>query len=172
MPFIRYRLGQFIKVISKDDKETGCLLPQIAYVGRSDDVIDIAGFTRLDEKTIWQAISQSQPGSADWVAAKEYSNNRAIIHIYLETNGKTKETEIFEHLHQNLKNLDPAYSDLESLLGQMPLQLSVLSAGTFRRYYQERQNLGENLIEAQLPHINPPQSALERLLLLNTNSKV
>ena len=97
MPFIRYRLGQFIKVISKDDKETGCLLPQIAYVGRSDDVIDIAGFTRLDEKTIWQAISQSQPGSADWVAAKEYLNNRAIIHIYLETNGKTKETEIFEH---------------------------------------------------------------------------
>jgi hypothetical protein len=56
MPFLRYRLGDLIRVIASEDTDAGIKLPQMVFESRADDLIDIAGFTKLDEKTLWQAI--------------------------------------------------------------------------------------------------------------------
>jgi hypothetical protein len=171
MPFIRYRSGHIVKVLSKDDPETGVSLPQVAFVGRADGVIDLAGFTRLDEKTLWQAIYRSQLPSFDWIATKESENSTATLHLYIEAGGDAEEAEALRRLHHSLKEVDPAYRDLESMLGLVPLRVSLLAPGTFQRYYQERQRRGESLVEARLPHINPPPAALEELLRMSNRSK-
>ena len=53
MPFVRYRLGHQIRFLPPSGAET---LPEFEFLGRSDDRLDIAGFTRIDEKTMWQAV--------------------------------------------------------------------------------------------------------------------
>jgi hypothetical protein len=51
MPPLRYWVGHLIRVMALQDEETGVKLPQIEFEARCDDRIDLAGFTRLDEKT-------------------------------------------------------------------------------------------------------------------------
>ncbi|MBI4288932.1 MAG: GH3 auxin-responsive promoter family protein [Chloroflexi bacterium] len=164
MPFIRYRTGRIVKVLSMDDPETEVKLPQVAFVGRSADVIDLAGFTRLDEKTLWQAICQTRQDCFDWVVTKEYHDSKAVLHVYAEHANGATEADVFKGLHDNLKALDPSYSNLESMLGIVPLQVTLLAGGSFRRYYEDRQRQGEDLVRARLPHINPPPQAVEQLL--------
>ena len=57
MPFIRYRLGHLIRITSLADEEAQVYLPQMVFEARADDLIDIAGFTRVSEKTVTQAIA-------------------------------------------------------------------------------------------------------------------
>jgi len=82
MPFLRYRQGDFIKVAALEDTEAGIKLPQLIFERRADDIIDIGGFTRLDEKTIWQAILNTGVKYEDWAARKEYSEEKPVLHIY------------------------------------------------------------------------------------------
>ncbi len=173
MPFVRYRIGHLIMVLSRDDQETGVNLPQIAFVGRSDGVIDLAGFTRLDETTLGRAIYQSQFYFSDWIATKEYDYHDTTpnVHIYVEAGEDVEEAAASARLHQNLKDLDPPYRDLESMLGLKPLRVSLLAPGTFQRYYQERRRLGQSLMEARLPHVNTPPAAVQELLQISNCNK-
>ena len=161
MPFLRYRGGHLVRVLAREDPETGVALPQLAFVGRTDTV-DLAGFTRLDEKTIWQAIVQTSLPYEEWVAVKEFPSSSPLLHLYIEGHGD--ESQWQQEVHQNLKALDPAYRDLEGMLGLQPLRVSLLPPGTFASYYQEKQRQGVNLMEARLPHINPSPQAMTELL--------
>lgn len=70
MPFLRYRIGDLIRVVSLEDEEAGIKLPQIIFESRADDLIDIAGFTRIDEKTMIQAVINTGIKFEDWSARK------------------------------------------------------------------------------------------------------
>ena len=43
-------------------------LPQVTFYARDDNLIDLAGFTRLTEKTIAQALAAAGASCQDWVA--------------------------------------------------------------------------------------------------------
>jgi phenylacetate-coenzyme A ligase PaaK-like adenylate-forming protein len=43
-PFVRYRLGHMIKILSLRNENLGIDIPQMSFVSRIDDQIDIAGF--------------------------------------------------------------------------------------------------------------------------------
>jgi len=53
MPFIRYRLGHLIRITALADEEAKIYLPQMVFESRADDLIDIAGFTRISEKPVY-----------------------------------------------------------------------------------------------------------------------
>ena len=59
MPFVRYRLGHLIRITALADDEAEIHLPQMVFETRADDLIDIAGFTRISEKTVTQAIANA-----------------------------------------------------------------------------------------------------------------
>ena len=61
MPFFRYRLGDMLTVEALEDDEAGIALPQFSFACRADDLIDIGGFTRLDEQSVWQVASAARP---------------------------------------------------------------------------------------------------------------
>ncbi len=58
-PFVRYRLDDMIQITSLSNDRLNIRLPQMVFHSRVDDLIDIAGFTRLTEKTLWQAMEES-----------------------------------------------------------------------------------------------------------------
>lgn len=170
MPFLRYLLGDIIKVVSLADVEAGIKLPQMVYEGRVDDIIDIAGFAKLDEKTVWQAIANSNLPYQEWTVRKEYADKEAVLHLYLELSEEAEPREVCHLIHEQLKALDPDYLDLEKMLGIRPLRVTLLSRGTFRRYYREKQAAGLDLTQLKPPHMNAPSAIIKDVLRLSRNS--
>ncbi len=164
MPFLRYRVGHLIKVVSIGDRETGASLPQIALAGRADQTIDIGGFTRLDERTLLDALSRSPFDCRDWIAAKEIHDGAPFLSLYVELNGAPPEKQVLESLHRCLKTVDPGYRDLERLLGINPLRIKVLPPGTFQRYREKKKRQGADPIASRLARINPPSQAIDELV--------
>lgn len=175
MPFLRYRVGHLIKVLSSSDPETGAKLPQIAFVGRADEAVDLAGFTRLDEKTLWQALINSSIDCEGWTLRKEFAHGKPLLHFYIELkrNGVESKKETANHqnpaaellemnLHQSLKSLDSSYADLENMLGLKAVSVTIIPPGTFQRFYDKKRAQGAK--DWRVPHLNPGDSLFQELL--------
>jgi protein-S-isoprenylcysteine O-methyltransferase Ste14 len=159
---VRYILGDLIRIASLEDKAAGITLPQATFVSRVDDVIDVGGFTRLTEKTIWQAIESSGIPYAEWMIRKEYQGSKPVLHLYLEPRDRAvNEDTVAAEIHARLKEIDPPYKELEEMTGMKPLRVSLLSEGTFHRYFEERQAAGADLAHLKPPHVNPSDKVVE-----------
>ncbi len=166
---VRYRIGDMIRIISLRDDKHNIDIPQMEFHSRSDNVIDIAGFTRLTEKTIWQAIENSGINYAGWTACHESKEHP--LHIYLEVNKVSLNVnEITEKIHRSIAELDVDYSNLEDLLKMRPLQVTLLPTGTFNNYTAKQQAMGSSLGKLKPPHINPSEQVLASLMNLSIPS--
>jgi hypothetical protein len=134
-------------------------------------LIDIAGFTRLTERIIWQAIERSGVDCKDWTARKEVEEQQRL-HIYLELkeNGHQREKEVVLAIHQQLKELDRDYANLESFLGLKALEVTLLPEDAFQAYRLKQQAAGADLARLKIPHINPSNSVID--FLINSSRKV
>lgn len=164
MPFLRYRLGDLIKVVALEDEEVGIKLPGMVFESRADDLIDIAGFPRFDEKTVWQAIANTGIKFEDWSARKEYEHNEPFIRIYIELKEEIELKEVERLIHQELVTINRDYRDLESTLGIRPLRVSLLPVGSFQRYYEEKRKGGADLAHLKPPHMNASDSVIQGLV--------
>lgn len=167
MPFLRYCLGDLIKVVSMRNDRIGIRLPQIIFQSRVDGIIDIAGFTRLDEKTIWQAIANTGIKYEDWAICKEEELDKPILRLYIELKEERDAAGVEQLVHEQLKALDSDYRNLEDMIGLHPLRVTILSRGTNQRYLEEKQAAGFDLAHLKPAHINAPDSAIQDLLRLS-----
>jgi len=166
---VRYVLGDSLKILSLSDERIGLKLPQVMFSTRVDDIIDIAGFTRLTEKEMWTAIESTGISYVDWVVAKEYRDNNPILHIYLELRQDGHDPEkIRQQIHDQLKKNDQSYRDLEEMVNIRPLRITLLSRGTFSRYLQARQAAGIDLAHQKPPHMSPTPEVVEKLLAMSS----
>ena len=164
-PFVRYKLGHLVKITALRNEKLNIDIPQMTFLTRVDDQIDIAGFTRLSEKAIWQAIENAGLGYKGWTARKE-SNGVPALHLYIELkdNGSATMQQITARIHEELKKLDKPYAELESFTGLSPLVVTQLPLGTFHLYKQRQQELGADMTQLKPPHINPADETVEFLL--------
>ncbi len=169
MPFLRYQVGDLVRVMALEDEETGIRLPQIMFDSRADDLIDIGGFPRLDERTIWQAIANAKIKYEDWTARKEYEQNEPVLRLYLELKEEREAGELEALIHQELVNINRDYKDLETMLGMHPLRVMLLPTGSFQRYYEEKQKSGAHLAHLKPRHTNAPDDVIQELLRLAAN---
>jgi len=162
--FVRYRIGDLIEIISLEDEETGIALPQMVFYSRCDDIIDLAAFTRLTEKDIWQALEEAGLTYVDWTARKEYLDQRPVLHIYIELKERRGQEEVKRAIHRHLREIHQPYGELEDMLGIDPLQVTLLPPASFARYYQQRQKEGADLAHLKPPHMNASDEIINRLL--------
>ena len=162
---VRYRVGDMVKITSLRNDKLDIDIPQMAFERRADDLIDIAGFTRLTEKVIWQAIENTGIPYADWTVRKEVVGERPVLHLYLELkNGYiASEKGMATGVHDQLRKLDSDYANLESMLGLKPLEVTLLASGAFKAYMAQRQAEGADLAHWKPPHINPSDKILSSL---------
>ena len=165
-PFVRYRLGHMIKILSRRNENLNIDIPQMSFVARIDDQIDIAGFTRLGEKTIWRALENTGLEYVDWVARKEV-RGKPILHLYIEMRGdcrKTSVEKIARLIHDELKLLDTPYAELESFTSLRPLMITLLPEGAFKTYELRQKAAGVDLAHVKAKHINPEDEVINFLV--------
>jgi hypothetical protein len=166
MPFIRYRLGHLVRITELEDREAQIHLPQMVFEARADDLIDIAGFTRVSEKTLIQAIAASGIDCEDWIVCKEVRDGKPALHLYIELNGRNGERDLASALHDELVKTDPGYHDLDGMMGMRPMEVTVLRQGTFKEYYRVKKENGLELARRKPPRMNPPGNIVAELLKL------
>jgi hypothetical protein len=169
----RYRVGDVVRITSLRNEAAGIALPQMVFERRADDLIDIAGFGRLTERVIWEAIETANVPYVDWTARKEVEGDQAFLHVYLEPSVTPAPSEkaFTTALYSRFKELDKQYSfNIYSIFGEeeeppedLPLKVTYLSSGSFRRYILKRQNEGADLGHLKPPHINPSDAILAAL---------
>ena len=169
MPLLRYRMRDLVTFVALHDEEAGINLPQVVFKTRCDDVIPLAGLAQLDERTVWQAIENSGLKNDGWSAMKEYDSNQAYLRLYLELKEIREVNEIEKIIDQQLQAIDIDYKDLDKMLGLNPIKVTLLSPGTFNRYYEEKQREGADLAHLKPPHMNASNSIIQRLIKLSQN---
>ncbi len=172
MPFIRYRLGHLIRIVALEDEEARVYLPQMVFETRADDLIDIAGFTRISEKTVTQAIANTGVDYEDWSIRKEIRQGKPTLHLYIELGNGCQPADLASVLHSELMKTDPGYHDLAFMMEIEPLEVTVLRNGTFRDYYRERQENGSELAQRRPPRMNASEAVIEELLSLGGRQPV
>ncbi len=172
MPFLRYRLGHLIGVTALEDTEAGVRLPQVVFEARADDLIDIAGFTRISEKTIAQAIANAGFDHEEWTIRKEARGDSIVLHLYIEMNGPTSGGDAAARFHRELVALDPGYRDLEGMMDICPLEMTVLCPGTFGEYYARKRDSGVELLQRKPPRMDPADEIIEELLRISDGHEV
>jgi len=170
-PFVRYRLGHLIKITSLRNDELNIDTPQMIFLSRVDDLIDLAGFTRLTEKVIWQAIESSGVAYEDWIVHKEVKE-KPILHLYIEPRERNgmDEAQVTAAVDEQLKRLDQPYAELQSFVGLKPLEVTLLPEGAFQEYTLRQRAAGADPAHLKPPRINPSESVLD--LLINSGGKV
>lgn len=154
--FVRYRVGDVIECLSLQNKAYDINLPQIRFVDRIANVIDLAGFTRITRATIDKALNLGKMPIKDWVACKQYEEKEPILHIYLELEDSfTNEEGVKQRLHSSLQESDSDYRDIQMLLGKDPLRVTLLPKGTFERYH--------NQFKGPIMKMNPCQETIKTL---------
>lgn len=168
---VRYRVGDMIRITALRNNKLGIAIPQMIFERRADDLIDIAGFTRLTERVIWQAIESSRIPYEDWTVRKEIIGDKPALHVYLEAKDGcgTSNKRVASKLHTQLKKLDKDYADLESILSVKPIKVSILPEGAFKAYMAARQAEGADLAHIKPPHINPSDKTLSLLGIKNSS---
>ncbi|NOZ73185.1 MAG: GH3 auxin-responsive promoter family protein [Chloroflexi bacterium] len=167
-PFLRYRMRDLIRFVSLENEAENIKLPSMYCAGRSDGLIDLAGFTGLiDESMIWRAIHDTGISYEEWTARKEVSSDGAFLHLYLEPREEVSAEEVRKSVHDNLKKLNPFYADLEDMLEVTPLLVTLLSPGTFTGYYLEQQAAGADLAHLKPPHMNASDKMIDTLMRLS-----
>ena len=170
-PLLRYRMNDIIKIIALRDDETGVNLPQIVFQRRVADVINLAGLAQLDEKTIWEAIAKTGIQYTEWTACKEYDRNKTFLRLYIELKERKNANQIATMLDKQLKLVDTDYKDIDEYLGARPVRVTLLSPGTFERYTEAKRKEGTDPAHLKPAHINPPETAIQRLIRLSEASK-
>ncbi len=164
-PFVRYKQGDMIKITAMRNQQLNIDIPQMEYHSRVDDMIDIAGFTRLSETVVWKALENTGIAYEDWAARKELKE-KPILQLYLEpreSNHLTTE-EVATLVHQQLTQLDASYAELESYLGLKPLEVTFVPEGAFNSYMQKQLAAGVELGRLKVSHINPTDDVVDFLL--------
>ena len=169
----RYRIGDMIKITSLRNEKLNIDIPQMVFHDRADDLINIAGFGRITEKTIGKAIENTGIPYVYWTARKEVIDGKPILHLYLELkdNPITSEESVASAVYEELLKLDrmyryniySAYGDPESMLSFKPIQATFLPQHAFTSYVAQRQAEGSALDHLEPPHINPSDRVLSLL---------
>jgi hypothetical protein len=159
---VRYRVGDIVRITALRNENLGIDIPQMVFDRRADDLIDIAGFTRLTERVIWQAIENTGIPYTDWTGRKEVIRGKPVLRLYIELKDGyiASEQGMALAVHNQLKRLDSDYADLESMLGLAPLEVTLLLTGAFAAFIAKRVSEGVDLAHLKPRHINPSDEVL------------
>ena len=153
--FVRYRIGDLMKCVGQENVEDSIALPQVKYLDRVQNIIDLSGFTRITKQLVGDALKLENISPNNWTACKEFGESTPYLSIYLENEEGLSYSDIYKRVNQRMRDLDNDYKDVHELLGHDPLKVTVLKVGTFEKLKE---------MEISIPSINPTSEQIDKLL--------
>ncbi|MFC1988940.1 GH3 auxin-responsive promoter family protein [Chloroflexota bacterium] len=166
---VRYSLGDMVRITALRNDKLGIDIPQMVFERRADDLIDL-GFMRLTERVIWQSIENTGIPYRDWTAHKE-NGDTSSLHLYIELDDRyvASAEEVATAVYEEIKKADNGlyiYRDLpslENLIDFKPIKVTLLPAGIFDKYKDQRRSEGMDIAHLKPPHMNPTGKVLASL---------
>ena len=166
--FIRYVIGDLIRIIALRDEGLGIDLPQMVMESRADEVIDMGSLVLLTERDMWHAWGTLDLPMMNWTARKEYvpPDHSPFVHMYVE--GDDFEPEgLAMAFHKALTECSEDYATFRAIMETNPIRVSKLEPGTFQRYMEEKQAEGADLAHLKPPRMQPSEQIVHRLLAIS-----
>ncbi len=165
--FVRYIIGDIVRVISLRDDALGIETPQLVMESRIDDVINLGSLVLLTERSIYDAIVYTGQYLIDWFVCKEFKagDEAPRLHFYIE--GTQDPEKLRQDLHNALVNTHEEYRDFDQMMRTNPILVTMLTPGTFLAYTQEMQAEGAELGHLKPVRVQPPDKMAQHLLAIS-----
>jgi len=137
----RYIMPDNFECVSKGDDLLGSNIPVFKYYSRSDKLMVLHNFTRINEQEIVSVLEEAKIPFVDFTARKDRINTKEHLVIYLELSDDMPEDEVRNRVHEAFMDFDKDYRDLSDFMGYTPLKLVFLKKGTFRKYLQNKEGM-------------------------------
>ena len=170
-PFVRYVIGDLIRVIALEDESLGIALPQIRVESRADSTINLGSMVVLTERAIWNALTLLDLGLTNWTARKEYDLTRKdpVLHLYIENTHLGPER-FRADLNDALIETHEEYASFHGIMEVNPLRVTALAPGTYDKYLESKQAEGADLGHLKPPRMEPSEQVLARLVAISAGS--
>jgi hypothetical protein len=150
--FVRYRTGELLRSLGESSVSTR--LPQFRYVGQRSELLEIAGFARLSEKVIDQAVAAAGVRCEGWIASKEAHGGSPVVHLMIEPlQDVALPLDAVAAIDTALGRLDDDWRDMRAILKLQAIRISRLAPGTLHRY-------AESSTHKLASRLNVPQHVL------------
>jgi phenylacetate-coenzyme A ligase PaaK-like adenylate-forming protein len=157
----RYRSGDLIEILSLKNPEKNINIPTIRFFGRADNVINLSGVTRLNERACWKILEGSGISYNGWTVEKEYRGEEIFIHFYIET--ALPKQHVLARVGEAAARVIDSFDEVPEILGYNPIDVTVLPEGTFAAYRSKREEEGADLGQIKPLLVNPKPHQLEML---------
>ena len=163
--FIRYVIGDLIRVIALEDAALGIKLPQIVVESRAMMSSTLRRWWCLPNVLCgkpWVSLI-----SARWIGLRGRSTIRTTS-IQCCTCILREQSSTADRLAVDLDNAlietNEEYAGFHSILEINPIKVSILTPGTLQAYMAEKQAEGADLGQLKPPRMQPPDQIFDRLL--------
>jgi phenylacetate-coenzyme A ligase PaaK-like adenylate-forming protein len=137
----RYVMPDIFEVISMGDNILSTGQPVFKYYSRSDKLMVLHNFTRINEEELIQILNEAEVPYVDFTARKEREDTREYMHIYIELAEQMSEEDVYKRINDHLQEFDKDWNDLVTLLKYEPLKLTLLPRDSFKRYLRSREGM-------------------------------
>ncbi|MFP3951089.1 MAG: GH3 auxin-responsive promoter family protein [Candidatus Bathyarchaeia archaeon] len=134
----RYVMPDIVECISGGDDVLNTDIPVFKYYARSDKVLSLQNFTRINEEELITVLKNSGVPFVDFTARSEIDGTREYLSIYIELAHEMPEDEVYQRVNRGLLDIDRDWRDLSSFMNYTPLKVSILPRGTFKRFLHNK----------------------------------
>ncbi|MBN2335440.1 GH3 auxin-responsive promoter family protein [Candidatus Bathyarchaeota archaeon] len=137
----RYMIPDILECVGTGDDALGSEIPVFRYYSRSDRLLVLHNFTRINEAELVEVLSNAGVEFVDFTARNELDGAREYIRLYIELAEESTAEELTDRVHEELHSYDKDYRDLTDFMKYRPLNVTLLPKGSFKRYLDSKEGM-------------------------------
>lgn len=137
----RYVMPDIMECIASRDDILQTEFPVFRYYARGDNLIVLHNFTRIAEEEIIEVLVNEKIPYVDFTARRELEGSRDYLHLYIELKEPMDVKELKEKVNAKLIDYDRDWRDLSNFLNYIPLKVTLLPDGAFRRHLASQKGM-------------------------------
>jgi len=154
----RYAMPDLLECVAIGDEILGSKMPIFRYFSRSDGILVLHNFTRINEDELFEILRNTGIEFTDFTAVRELDGSREYMNLYIETKEDISKESVSERVNEKLTEYDKDWKDLSNMMQYTPLKVTLLPQGSFNKYLEKRPGI------PKIQRINMREEHLKLLL--------
>jgi GH3 auxin-responsive promoter len=135
---IRYVMPDLLECLAHGDNILNTNNPVFRYFSRSDGLLVLHNFTRINEDEITVILGSAGIEFVDFVVTRDLVGSREYLKLYIELKNPIDNEKLREIVNERLVDYDKDWHDLCEMLEYEPLMIEQLPKGAFQRYLEQK----------------------------------